>query len=173
MTRKFLPYGRVPIDEPGFKFSVGRKGPRAPLQVGFAVPAEESEDIECWREPPAWMAGGNYWVFTVQEKVAEKPTTVDHVCLGVRDDVLFAWYVQADEHYQGAGAIGTLPDGFVWETLDPARSAMDIARKFVVAQTTYPDMDWTVTVRIKGRVPLVLGSDSDMIEHIQGKLGEN
>jgi len=171
--RRFEPYGRVPVGEPGFKFSVGRKGPRAPLQAGYSVPAEEQGDIECYREPPEWMAGGDYWVFTVLDEKDGTPYTVDHVCLGVREGSLMAWYVQADEPYQGKGAERMLPKGFAWKTLDAGQCIMDLSRRLYKIQPTFPDMQWTLTARIEGRDPIVLGTDAEMLDVIEGKLGAN
>lgn len=171
--KKLHPYGRVPYGEPGFKFFRGKTGPRAPLQKGCSIAAEQQGEIEDEPKPPEWMADGGYWIFTVLESKDGKPDTIDHLALGIRDGVLFAWLIQADEHYQGDGAVGLLPEDFNWQGLDPAKKVMDLSRSLYAMQPTFPDVEWTLTANIKGREPVVLGTDSEMLEHIKGKLGEN
>jgi len=173
MKRRFAPYGRVPYGEPGFNFDQGKTGPRAPYQKGVAIAAEQQGEIECSLEQPAWMDDGDYWVFTVLEDRDDKPYTVDHIALGVRNGVLFAWMIQENKPYQGDGALRLLPDGFDWLALDPAKQVMDLSRGLFKMTPTYPDMEWTLTARIKGREPIVLGTDSELIEMIEGKLGAN
>ena len=171
--KKFAPYGRVPKGEPGFKFFRGKHGPRAPLQKGYSIAAEQQGEIEDEPEPPEWMNDGDYWVFTILDEKDGKPFTVDHVAMAIRNDTLFAWVIQASEHYQGAGAEALLPSGFDWRGLDPTKPVMDVSRKLSMLCGTYPDMEWTLCARINGYEPILLGNDSEMIEHIEEKLGAN
>jgi len=163
--KKLTPLGRVPIGQPGFNFYQridDEGGYWVPTQKGIQI-ADEQKRMVREVEPPVWCKGGNYLLYMAEFEGDKK----DHVVVSVHKGQPCAWLVQADEHFQGGGAKGLMPESFDWTLCVPWKSAQEAHRHMQKQAAMYPEVDWVVVARV-GPIVETYGNASDLLDIVEG-----
>ena len=146
---KMTAYGRVPAGEPGYDFPRGKDGPLAPMQKGTVIAEQQRGIVTEYAVPPAWMQScedSDLTLYSVASVFGDDDKLIDHVCFGTRSGVLFAWFVQSDEVYQGDAAEAVMHDGFAWQRMLShipwiQEACRDLRRRL---GTMFPEQEWAV-----------------------------
>jgi hypothetical protein len=168
--------------EEGYRFFREKEGGRLapPLPKGsgvanesLAVLAELVHPVVEEIEPPAFMGGGDYIVYSVTLDDESKP----YIAVKLVNGVPHIWLIDEDQVIQGPGAVNFMVEaktesGVKWEwgVCDPMTVVKDVRRQLIVAMGMYPELGNTALVADMGDGLKVFGPMPEFQQMLELKL---